>query len=70
MIVPKATIQSNPLLQQAMVTPNGTPIDVAPLGKIYFKLKTEKQSPQIQISLLQAEIRNLKATNKNLQTET
>eukprot|EP00493_Phyllostaurus_siculus_P017220 UN17483 len=40
MVAPIATIQGNTLLQQALASPNGTPIDVPPLGKLYFKLKS------------------------------
>ena len=69
MIAPIETIQANALLQEALTSPNGTAIDVAPLGKIYFKLKTTRQNPQIEIATLKADLLSLKAENESLKTE-
>ena len=69
MVAPIATIQENALLQQALSSPNGTPIDVPPLGKIYFKLKAARQNPQIEIATLKADMQTLKTKNEALQTE-
>ena len=69
MIAPMETIQANASLQEALTSPNGIPIDVAPLGKIYFKLKTARQNSHVEIATVKAELLRLKAENANLKTE-
>ena len=56
-------INVNEQLQQALRAKNGFPIEVAPLGKLFFKLKMPNKNDQI--ALLKREIEQMKVQHAN-----
>ena len=62
-VIPAETINVKEQLQQALRAKNGFPIEVAPLGKLFFKLKMPNKNDQI--ALLKREIEQMKVQHAN-----